>query len=493
MPQDELVKDETPTTLTGGALDWLRAVTEDLAELSALVIVWSLEEPHRVGELGLLPDGGGPQVIGRGKGGGADARGRMMFCRQRPAHLDPTGPLTSRRISRDQLEVTPTGEGLEVKRIGRCPLLHNGTEVDRALVRVGDVIELRHQLVFFYERRRGVLPPLRSHPAGRLHAFGDADAHGLVGESEAAWALRDELAFVAAREGHTLVLGPSGTGKELAARSIHGLSKRSGQRLISRNAATFPEGLIDAELFGNVRDYPNPGMRERRGLIGEADGATLFLDEIGELPATLQSHLLRVLDAGGEYQRLGEPRSRTADLRLVAATNRDPDALKHDLLARFKLRVGVPGLEARRSDIPLVIRHVLRAIASGDPKIGERFFDGWDGHVGQPRVAPDLVSALIRHTYTHHVRELEALLWRAMAGSHRNFIALTDDVRAQLAVEAPAEAHRDPTELTELEIRAALERHDGNQSRAYRELGLSSRHALYRLIKRYGIEVPKAE
>ena len=474
-------------------MDWLRAVTEEMAELSALVIAWSLEEPHRVGEVGLLPDEVGPQIIGRGPGQEGDAHGRVMFCRQRPAHLDPTGPLTSRRISRSQLEVTPTASGLEVARVGRCPLLHNGHEVDRALVRPGDVIELRHQLLFFYERRPGVLPSLQSHPSGRLHPFGEADAHGVVGESPATWTLRDELAFLAAREGHALVLGPSGTGKELAARTIHGLSKRSAKRLISRNAATFPEGLIDAELFGNIADYPNPGMRERRGLIGEADGSTLFLDEIGELPATLQSHLLRVLDAGGEYQRLGESRPRAADLRLVAATNRDPDALKHDFLARFKLRVSVPGLEARRADIPLVIRHVMRRIAADDPKIGERFFDGWDGKTGEPRVAPDLVSALLRRSYSHHVRELESLLWRAMAASHRNYIGLTDDVKAQLAVEVPAEVHRDPAELSPEEIRAALERHEGNQSRAFRELGLSSRHALYRLIKRYGIDVPRAE
>src|SRR6185503_16398678 len=117
-----------------------------------------------------------------------------------------------------------------------------------------------------------------------------------------------------------------------AARALHELSPRAERRLVSRNAATLPSGLMDAELFGNAKNYPNPGMAERAGLIGEANGGTLFLDEIGELPAELQAHLLRVLDGDGEYQRLGDAQQRRSDFRLVAATNRDPSSLKHDFL-----------------------------------------------------------------------------------------------------------------------------------------------------------------
>src|SRR5690606_5383103 len=104
---------------------------------------------------------------------------------------------------------------------------------------------------------------------------------GIVGESPAAWALRDELAFVAARDLHVLLHGATGTGKELAARAIHGLGRSAGREMIARNAATLPAGIADAELFGNAKDYPNPGMRERPGLVGAADGSTLFLDELG--------------------------------------------------------------------------------------------------------------------------------------------------------------------------------------------------------------------
>src|SRR5262249_46286359 len=151
--------------------------------------------------------------------------------------------------------------------------------------------------------------------------FGRADADGFVGESPAAWDLRDRLAFIGPQAGHVLLVGESGVGKELAARALHARSRRSRRPLVSRNAATLPEALIDAELFGHARDYPNAGMPERAGLVGEADGGTLFLDEIGELPEARQAHLLRLLD-GGEYQRLGDPRVRRADVRFIAATNR---------------------------------------------------------------------------------------------------------------------------------------------------------------------------
>ena len=119
--------------------------------------------------------------------------------------------------------------------------------------------------------------------------------------------------------------------------------------MISRNAASFPETLIDAELFGNARNYPNPGMPERPGLLDS-----------------------------GEYQRLGESRPRKADFRLVAATNRPDSYLKEDVLARLRIRVEVPDLNARREDIPLVARHLLRRIARNDPELARRYFPDGD-------------------------------------------------------------------------------------------------------------------
>src|SRR5690606_25111169 len=144
----------------------------------------------------------------------------------------------------------------------------------------------------------------------------------------------------------------------------------------------------DAELFGNVKNYPNPGMPERAGLIGEADGSTLFLDEIGDLPNAHQVHLLRVLDDDGEYQRLGESKVRRSSFRLVAATNRPFESLKHDFLARFTHRVTVPGLPERRDDIPLILDSILRRIAKRNATIAARFFERRVGEYAEPRLAP---------------------------------------------------------------------------------------------------------
>jgi two-component system nitrogen regulation response regulator GlnG/two-component system response regulator HydG len=253
--------------------------------------------------------------------------------------------------------------------------------------------------------------------------------------------------------------------------------------------------LLDAELFGNLANYPNAGMPARRGLIGEADGSTLFLDEFAELPAEQQAHLLRVLDAGGEYQALGDARTRRSDLRLVAATNRDPSELRHDVLARFTVRVHVPGLRDRAEDVPLLLRHLLRAAASRGDVGAARFLTRTPTGL-EPRLDPDLVEALVLHPFTHHVRELDGLLWRAIAGSPRDYVAFPRDLREELlaartthglARQARA-ARADPTLE---EVRACLSRNSGHVERTALELGLPSRYALYRLLKKHGIALER--
>ena len=145
-----------------------------------------------------------------------------------------------------------------------------------------------------------------------------------------------------------------------------------------------------------MKNYPNPGMADRAGLIGEADGSTLFLDEIGDLPEKCQVHLLRVLDADGEYHRLGESNARRSSFRLVAATNRSLDMLKHDFLARFTHRIVLPGLADRRDDVPLMLADILRRTAQGNPAIAARFFEKRKGMLAEPRLAPDFVVRPVR-------------------------------------------------------------------------------------------------
>src|SRR5262249_29404443 len=154
-----------------------------------------------------------------------------------------------------------------------------------------------------------------------------------------------------------------------------------------------------AELFGNQANYPNSGSPERPGLLGQANGSTLFLDEIADLPQDLQSHLLRVLDSGGQYHRLGEARARRADVRVLGATGRSPDLLRQDFAARFKLRIDVPNLASRREDIPLIVRHLLSTsllnAASEE-----------DGGPPKPRrPSCGLMKELVLRTYRTNVRE----------------------------------------------------------------------------------------
>jgi two-component system response regulator HydG len=459
------------------------------ADVTVLVVAWYPDEPQRVGEFAVVPAKGAPQVLGRG---GDGPEPRLRFFRACPGRLDPTESLGSAALSRRQLEVQPAAEGVEVRRVGRCPMRVNGVECDSATLRPGDTLRLRQELVLFCTRRPARIPPLRHLDPAAVNPFGEPDPLGILGEAPAIWALRDAIAFAAKADAHALLHGESGTGKELAARAIHRLSRRSKRALVSRNAATIPSGLIDAELFGNVRNYPNPGMADRAGLIGEAHGGFLFLDEIGELPNELQARLLRVLDSGGEYQRLGESTPRHSDFRLLAATNRDPGQLKHDLLARLTVRIELPPLAQRREDIPLLVRHLVLLAADKSPEVAGRFVGPRGERRTEVRVDAMLIDELLRRDHVGNTRTLDSILWAAMASSEGDVIGWSDAVLT--GDDAPSE--RDPArrprsrtqEPSEQDIRAALEREDGSVTRAAAALGLSSRYALYRLMAKFGIE-----
>jgi two-component system nitrogen regulation response regulator GlnG/two-component system response regulator HydG len=453
-------------------------------DVHALVIGWYPHEPDRVGELAVIPASGSTQVIGRGD----ENVGQARFFRPRPGRLEPTEPLASPALSRRQLEVRVEADGMHVRRVGQCPMRVNGVATEEGVLQPGDTLRFRQELVLLCTRRPARIAPLRHFESERVGPFGKPDALGILGESPAVWALREQIAFAAQSSVHVLVLGETGTGKELAARAVHKLSSRSGRPLVARNAATIPPGLVDAELFGNVRNYPNPGMAERRGLIGQADGGFLFLDEIGELPADLQAHLLRVLDSGGEHQRLGESSAQRSDFRLIAATNRDPTELKHDLLARLTVRIEVPPLAERLEDIPLLIKHLVLRTAETSPKVAARFAERDDGRA-RVRMSTRLIDELLRRKYQENTRGLEAILWAAMAASEGDTIEWTDRLSDRPAARSDPPAARSPrnAEPAEEEIRKALAQAEGNVARAAKALGLSSRYALYRVMSKLGI------
>ena len=456
-----------------------------------LVVVGSTSEPERLGEVVALSERPrqAPWLLGRSEEA-APGLQRALLARQRPGETTLTGPLRSPSLSRDQLEIVVEEGALSLRNLGRCPLRVGGEIVEQATVRLGDLVELDGQMLFRVVERPGVLPGVELGFDPSEIPFGDPDPDGLVGESPAMWSMRGALYFLAGRQGHVLVRGESGSGKELVARALHAASDRARGPWISRSAATLPETLVDAELFGNARNYPNPGMIERAGLVGDADRGTLFLDEFAELPLTAQAHLLRVLDAG-EYTRLGESKPRRSDFRLVAATNRPDEAIKHDVLARFRLRLSLPPLSERREDIPLLAMRLLRAAADRDAAVARRVLP-------QGRRAPALGMSLYRalqaDPFPANIRGLEILLWEAIArctdGAPLDVAAPTEppllDPRPHpLRKERPA---TDPASLTAEQIRAALDANGGAQEPTWRALGLSSRFVLIRLMRKHGIE-----
>ncbi len=449
---------------------------DPLLRVPVIVLLWSRDEPERCGEAAhLYANAGATYTLGRAVDVGDHGEVPLTFGQMRPRGRIDTGALRSAHISRRHLALQLEDELLRVELLGRGVLRLDGHPMTAGVLAPGGLIEVQNRCVLLYTHRPAGWTRPRVAGLPDTFAFASADPFGLVGETPTTWELREQVEFLASRDEHVLVHGPSGSGKELLVSAIHGLSSRAGGPLVARNAATIPETLIDAELFGNPRNYPNPGMPERPGLLGEADRGTLFLDEIGELPLAMQAHLLRVMDAG-EYQRLGEAKVRRTDMRLVAATNRDPKTLKHDLLARFPHRLSVPGLAARAEDVILIARHLVhKPTTPPEPA---------------PALGSELTCALLGYPFATHVRELLELLWRA-----RKFrpgpVLVPPAELVHVARPRPtdaAEPATTPSTLSREAVLEVLERCGGIKETAWRELGLRNRFQLHRVLKKLGID-----
>jgi len=285
-----------------------------------------------------------------------------------------------------------------------------------------------------------------------------------------------------------LLTGESGTGKEVLARAIHSQSGRRNQAFVAVNCGAIPEALLESELFGHARGAFTGADRARRGLFVEADGGTIFLDEIGELPPSLQVKLLRVLQEE-EVRPIGESKPRNIDVRVIAATSRDLERdvasgrFREDLFYRLDVfRVRVPPLRERREDVPLLVDHFIA-----------RFRDA----LGKPvrTIADDALDRLVDHHWPGNVRELENVLERAMILADTDRITLGDlpEAIASARRAAPVSPSSGDFSMrrarrrfeTDL-IRRALAATGGNRTRAARLLEISHRALLYK-IKEYGV------
>ncbi|MEM7306074.1 MAG: nitric oxide reductase transcriptional regulator NorR [Planctomycetota bacterium] len=324
----------------------------------------------------------------------------------------------------------------------------------------------------------------------------------LIGDSPALARLRSDMNIIAPSGFPVLVTGETGVGKELVVRGIHAASPRKDQPLIYVNCAALPEAVAESELFGHVRGAFTGADSERLGKFQSADGATLFLDEIGELPLPLQPKLLRAIQQG-EVQRVGADDLRTVDVRIIAATNRvlttevAEGRFREDLLHRLDVcRIDIPPLRDRREDIPHLVGHFCELNRA---RLG----------TGPIRFSPDAHEVLAAAHWPGNVRELENVAARAVlqarvrsTGSEQVLVTAEDlDVRGAEARPLPAVADQAPEaqaasdkpyreRVREYERRlilSTLAASDGNWAAAARALQID-RGNLHHLARRLGIK-----
>lgn len=310
----------------------------------------------------------------------------------------------------------------------------------------------------------------------------------IIGQSQKIQALRETIQQVAQLDCNVLILGETGTGKELVARTIHEMSPRAKNRFVAFNCGAFSEELITSELFGHERGAFTGANKIKKGLLELADNGTVFFDEIGELPLSMQVKLLRVLQER-TLMRVGGTEEISLDVRVLAATNKDlkkeaeEGAFRTDLFYRLDvLSIHVPSLAERKEDIPLLASHFLAKHTRPGRVI--------------PRLSVDTVQRLMHYEYPGNIRELENIVQRILVYCDGDVVEprhLVADLQENLAMAVrgnrqdwpPLEAHEKQY------IMEVLDEVEGNKSAAAKILGID-RVSLWRKIKRYGLEKPDA-
>ena len=353
-----------------------------------------------------------------------------------------------------------------------------GTRVVEAEVPLGAVLAVGNSAIAVHPRWH-----MREVPPSTAHEFGS-----LKGDSLAMREVFAILERVAPTEVTVLVEGESGTGKELVAQAIHTNSARCNGPYVVFDCGSVPAELAESELFGHKRGAFSGAVEHRAGAFQRADGGTICLDEIGELPLELQPKLLRVLETG-QVRSVGSDDMRQVDVRVVAATNRDLHAeaqrgrFRRDLLYRLEVvKVRMPPIRQRPEDIPLLVRHFLASKIPADDE-----------------VTGDNLDRLTAYSWPGNARELRNVLERAVAlAGELRFSSLvfnlgpTPAAPATIGLSFPGVAAPMPYKEAKAQllasfdrtyIEALLARHEGNVSRAAQEAGLSRKH-LYELIRR---------
>ena len=310
----------------------------------------------------------------------------------------------------------------------------------------------------------------------------------IIGNSQATQKVVAMIEKVAPTDATVLIRGPSGSGKELVARALHNNSPRRDKPLVTINCATLQENLLESELFGHEKGAFTGADRSKVGLFEIADGGTLFIDEIAEMPIGMQAKLLRVLE-NGHYRRVGGTTEHTANVRIVAATNKALEIeqkagrFREDLFYRLNvITIPLPPLRERRDDIPLLVEHLLAT-----RQVGKTPFT----------ISTDAMALMVNYDWPGNIRELANVLERAQILAEDSVITrddLPDNLYAATATTAKTEDPERPFDLEAFERRHVADvmtRLKGNKLQAAKALGIS-RRALYRLIDKYGLDGSRA-
>jgi DNA-binding NtrC family response regulator len=300
----------------------------------------------------------------------------------------------------------------------------------------------------------------------------------LIAESVAMRPVLEIISRVGPSDANVLITGENGTGKGVIAQALHAVSVRAGKPFISVNMGGLPEGVFESELFGHVRGAFTDAKSDRAGRFELADGGSLFMDEIGNIPLSQQAKILRTLETG-EFERVGSSRTYRANVRLISATNADlgqqvsEGKFRQDLLFRLNtIHIHLPPVRERREDIELLAQHFLKQHVNRYNKSITGFDDG-------------AMQAMREYSWPGNVRELDHAVERGVLMAQGKVIRAVD-----LGLNAGTSAPRlDDMSLEEVEaflIKKTLARCDGNARRAAEELGLS-RSAFYRRLEKYGL------
>ena len=307
----------------------------------------------------------------------------------------------------------------------------------------------------------------------------------MVGSSPAMAEVQRLIEAVAASDATVLIQGESGVGKELVARAVHDLSPRAARNFVALDCCTLQEKLFESELFGHEKGAFTGADRHKTGLIEAAQGGTLFLDEIGEIEPALQAKLLRVLETG-QYRRLGGVKDLRADVRIVAATNRDlaqrsrEGQFRADLyyrLSAFTLRI--PPLRERLQDVPDLVEHFLAR-------------RGFNRSI-EKRVAPEALRRLMDYAYPGNIRELRNMVERAVILSgdapeiRPEHFVFENDAPARPGFTLHFEAEPTLEEIERQYLKLLTKKFAGHRGRIAQILGVSERN-IYRLLDRYGLK-----